>query len=578
MMINRRLFLAGSASTAALVALAACSSSDSSSGGDSDLSGLPGSDINPQERDALEDGGELKLPVNEIIAQFNPMHIDGNTHDNASVLQQFISVSNYIYADDASFTANTDYCTEFTQEEVDGKTVVTLTLNPEAKWNSGDPITYEDYVATWKAGNESDDEFTAVVASTDGWVHIESIEKGADEFQVIITFDEIFPDWGSITGGPYSAALCKDVDTFANAWKDGNVTEFSTGPFIVTNFDKTSGEITLERNDNWWGEPAKLDKVTLRVISGGQEGTAFANKEIDVLSGIIDAATYEQCEARTDGEIRQATGLQWRHFTINATTGVLADQDLRHAIVKGIDRVTMTTADLQGLPVPSEQLQLGNHIFMPAQEGYQDNTGDLAYDAEAAMADLEELGWVVPEGSEDGIREKDGEKLSIKYLRLPDVSTSATEGKILQDNMAAIGVEIKMDDTDPNDFFTRISGGEFEIVTFTWVGTPYAMANIGQIYGKDSASNYTGVYSDELEELITEIATEGDDATRREMANQADELIWDLAAVIPIYSRADYTAVPANLANYGAFGMSTVKVEDIGYLPASETEETEDSE
>ena len=136
-------------------------------------------------------------------------------------------------------------------------------------------------------------------------------------------------------------------------------------------------------------------------------------------------------------------------------------------------------ADLQGLPVPASQLLLGNHLFMPQQKGYQDNSGDLTFNKDQAIKELEELGWVLPEGKE--FREKDGQTLSIKYLRLPDTATSATEGKILQANMKDIGVEVVMDDTNNDDFFPeRVSPGKFEIVTYAWIGTPYPLANIGQ--------------------------------------------------------------------------------------------------
>ena len=569
MMINRRLFLGGSASVAALAALAACSGSgsSSSSGASATPTKLAASDINKVDRDKLQKGGELTIPIGTWIPNYNRLHIDGNTGD-ASTLASFVLGSNFIWADDASISVDKDYCTDYKEEEVDGNTVITLTLNPDAKWNSGDPINYEDYKAAWEFCNGTDDAKTAVVASTDGWDHIKSIEQGKDEFEVVTTFDGIFPDWSSVIGGAtVPAALCKDVDTFSG-WTDANNTDYWTGPFIVTSADKTKQIITLGHNPNWWGDEPLLDTVTIKVVDASQLGTAFANSEIDTVDTIIDASTYQQCQQRSDGEIRQAAGLQWRHFTMNGASGLLADQKLRQALVKGIDRETITEADLQGLPVPASQLQLGNHFFMPNDADYQDNSGDYKFNKEQAIKELEELGWTLPDGKD--YREKDGQTLSIKYLRLPDAATSATEGKVLQANMKDIGVEIVMDDTNNDDFFPeRIKKGNFEIVAFTWIGTDWPMANIGQIYGKGSASNYTGVWSEELEKLIDEVAKEADHKKRVELAQKADKIIWDEAIVTPIYSRAGYVAVPKALANYGAFGLSSGRAQDIGYTDLS---------
>ena len=134
--------------------------------------------------------------------------------------------------------------------------------------------------------------------------------------------------------------------------------------------------------------------------------------------------------------------------------------------------------------------------------------------------------------------------------------------------MKEIGVEIVMDDTNDDDFFPeRVSPGKFEIVTYAWIGTPYPLANIGQLFGKDSASNRSHVWSEALDDLISKIAVEPDPDKRIELANQADKEIWNLAAIIPIYSRADYNAVPKTLANFGSFGLSTVGYENIGYMP-----------
>ena len=541
MMINRRLFLGGTASLAALTALAACGSSKP--GSDSPVA-LTASDINPQDRSALQKGGELRIPISSMIPNYNPLHLDGNVGDNGSILQYFTGVQNWIYAEDASFTVRTEFCLDYNAEEKDGKTVVTMHLNPKAKWNSGEPIQVADYQGVWKACNGDDPTFTEMVASTDGWNSIESIEQGADQFEMITTFKSTFPDWSNVLSGfIVPATLTKDAEAF-KSWTDGSVTDHWTGPFIVTAADSTSQFLTLERNPNWWGEEALLDKVTLKAIDTNQLGTAFANKEIDVANSIIDASTYQQCQKRADAVIRQAYGTQWRHYTMNGSSGILADQKLRQALVKGIDRLTVAQADLQGLPVPASQLLLGNHLFMPQQKGYQDNSGDLTFNKDQAIKELEELGWVLPEGKE--FREKDGQTLSIKYLRLPDTATSATEGKILQANMKDIGVEVVMDDTNNDDFFPeRVSPGKFEIVTYAWIGTPYPLANIGQLFGKDSASNRSHVWSEALEDLIAKIAVETDPDKRIELANQADQEIWQLAAIIKTARQAAYAQARA---------------------------------
>ncbi len=204
---------------------------------------------------------------------------------------------------------------------------------------------------------------------------------------------------------------------------------------------------------------------------------------------------------------------------------------------------------------------LGNHFFMPNQEGYEDNS--VAFDPEGAKKDIEGLGYTLNEKS--GYYEKDGKELSFKYLRMPEVPTSNNEGLMLQAQMKDIGIKVDFDDIPSKDLFDRITPGEFEVTTFTWVGTPYPMANVGQIYGTDSGSNFSGVSDPKIDEYVKKIAEETDHEARIKLTNEVDKVIWDNVMTVPIYYRASIAAVPANLANYGATAFQTWKAEDIGY-------------
>ena len=139
-------------------------------------------------------------------------------------------------------------------------------------------------------------------------------------------------------------------------------------------------------------------------------GQAFANKEIDVLDYIFSADVYQQASGRDDAEVRQNTGLQWRHIMFNASSGPLTDKAVRQAITRACNREAIAASDLAGLPVDAKKVLLGNRFFLPVQEGYQDNSTSWGHDVEAAKKLLDDAGWVA--GS-DGVRVKDGKKLEL---------------------------------------------------------------------------------------------------------------------------------------------------------------------
>ncbi|MFP7695729.1 ABC transporter family substrate-binding protein [Trueperella sp. LYQ143] len=557
------------------LALSGCSGSKGGSeggkGGSSESSKeLPVSDYNKVDPAELQDGGTLKLAFDAYPEQFNPFHVDGNTVDIASTLAAFVSPMNWLYSKDGgSFEPNKNYVEsyEFNDKgEGDAAMVVKLKLNPSAKWNSGTPITVNDYIATWKACSHQVEGVTC--ASDDGWKQISSIEPGANEFEVVAKYSEKYPDWSAnfSTVGP--AAGLSDQATFDTGWLDAVASEkFGTGPFHITKGDPATNVITLERNPNWWGPKAKLDTVTISILKPEAKAQAYANKELDVLDMIVDSSTYATAKGRDDGAIKMSTSVQWRHLTFNSRAEALKDKKVRQAILKGIDTKDITASDLAGLPSAEMNMHLGNHFFMPDQPGYEDNS--VKYDPEGAKKDLEALGYKL---NAAGYYEKDGKTLGFKFLRIPDVPTSANEGAMLTDMMKEIGVKVEYTDIESKKFFSKVIGGEYEVTAFAWNGTPYPMANIGQIYGNPFDekgelvnSNFTGLDVPEIDKLVGEVAKETDVEKRRALTNEADKLVWENVMNVPLYYRANITAIPANLANYGSTAFESLPVENIGY-------------
>jgi peptide/nickel transport system substrate-binding protein len=534
---------------------------------------LPLSDLNPVPRDELAQGGDLRFAISLLPTNWLGLNVDGNTASGARI-DGFVLPSNWIYAEDASFEPNPNYIESYDVAEATGTEpqVVSLTLNPDAVWNSGDVIDWEDYQATWLACNGEQEDFNC--ATTDGFNQITSIEQGDSPTQVVITFATSYPDWSAIFSTVYPAEGVADATTFNEGWAGAEFNpDWHSGPFAFESLNEAERILNLVPNPNWWGDPPLLDSVSFQELQNPADVQAFANGEVDVVETMIDSNSVTQVENRPDGAIRTAGSLQWRHFTFNTEDEILQDQAVRQAIVRATNREAIAQSDLAGMPVDATQLMLGNHFFLPGQEGYADNSGEHSYDPEAAMALLDEAGWVLPDGGE--IREKDGTPLVIDYAMLTGVATSENEGKLLQSDLAAVGIQLELVNNPSDDFVAILTDGDFGIIAFAWQGTNYPMRNVRQIYGaasegsdEPSESNFARLIDPEIEELIPQIDTEPDTETRIELTNQADQLIWEEVHTLPIYRRQTFTAVPESLANFGAstFELSGFQAENIGYV------------
>jgi len=288
---------------------------------------------------------------------------------------------------------------------------------------------------------------------------------------------------------------------------------------------------------------------------------AYSNGELDAFDIGPDPNGYAVAASTAGGTIRAAAGPNWRQITFNSTAGLIADKTIRQAIVRGLDRSEIGSSDLAGIPWPAKPL--GNHVFVENQKGYVDNGADYNYDPEKAKADLDAAGWTV--GS-DGIREKDGKKLTVKFSQLVSVPVSENEAQLVQAQLKDIGIDVEIVDVATDQFSETLSNGDFEMIAFTWVGTPFPFPGIQQLYGTGSESNFAKSDLPDLDALTEKIAVELDPVKRTEEANEVDLILWDFVHTLPLYQRPELTAVREDLANFGSFGFSTTRYQDIGYM------------
>ena len=554
---------------AGALVLAACGAQNQETGGEepageASLSPVTSQDINPKDRAELSQGGEMRLSVAEFGTTWNVSSASGNNDDIVHATMPLMPIWFNVDARGVA-TPNPDYLLSST-EVSQSPTVINFKLNPKAVWGDGSPIDVDDMIASWKACNGEDTKFQC--ATTQGYDAITDIKAGADKFDATVTFKAAYPDWTSVFGGNpsvFKAESVKDAETFNNGWKDLK-NEWLSGPFKFQSFNKTEKLLTLVPNEKWWGAKPLLDKITFRAISPDATAAAFVNNEVDYFDIGPDPDAYKRASGVQDATIRKAAGPNFRHITFNSKVQNLSDLAIRQAIVRSLDRTAIGASDLAGIDWPVAPLN--NHIYMSNQDGYVDiaqQTG-LDYDPERAKADLDAAGW---KAGADGIREKDGKKLEVGFSQLVSVPVSENEALQVQNQLKDVGIKVNIVNVPLAKFFdlTVLNEHEFDMIAFSWIGTPYPFTSVKQIYGTGQEQNYAQLSMPEVDKLIEQIDVETDKAKRIDLGNQAATIIWENVHTLPLYQRPELKAVKTKLANFGAFGFSDKSFhwENVGY-------------
>ena len=552
------------AATAALgLALSGCQQANKDSGGvdsdkaDKEISGLPTTDYQKAGYDEVKDGGTLTYPITEIPASLNYYHADGAHVDNNNIYGTTLGGPVKI-KDDGTWEVDKNYA-ESVEIASEDPLVIDVKLNKDAVWEDGTPIDVDDYKAFWQTRDGKHDEFE--VASTKGYEDIEKIESGKGKHDVKVTFKTPNIDWPNYIGAFLPNEITEDADSFNKDYTKKVLP--SNGPYKADKVDTKSGVITMVKNDKWWGQEPKLDKVIFKVVSQAQQAQAYANKEIDLVDVGTDGDSYKTAGKREDGEMYKSQGMEYTHLTMNAKKGALKEQEVRDAIGHAINREAIAQAAIG--PVEAPVTLINNVTFMPGQEGYQDNTdGSLDFDQEKAKKILDDAGWKEGDG---GVREKDGEKLQFKIVVPADTASNAQRAEQVMKDLNEIGFKVEIETVPVAAYFAdHVLNGNFEMATFTWQGTAFPISSGSNLfYPADSAQNHSKISSDAIGEKFKAATKTLDPAEAKKLANEGDAEVLKLKPLIPFYPTPYVWGVRNDVLNLGPRQLETPDWTEIGF-------------
>lgn len=488
------------------------------------------------------EGGDVIFGHEQEPAILNSMLVEGNLRATSLVTRTML-LSAY------EVTPEFDYVPQLLDGEAeveggedgeDGEPfTVTWRILEEAAWSDGTPISADDFQFTYDTiMNEEFD-----ITSREGYDRIVETEV-VDDKTWRATFDEPFAPYRTLFAvDPILPAHVLEGEDFNTVWNDGIVDPatgdpIASGPFEFGEWERGQ-QITVERNPTYWGEAAPLDQITFRYIEetptlvqqirGGEINLFDPQPQIDLI---------DQLESIDGVEVQTDAGPQWEHIDFNFDNPALANQYVREAIIRGIDREALVEQLVQGVNPEAGVLQ--NAIFVENQDQYEPHWDIYEFDPEAAVALLEDNGCTRPD--EGGTFECDGEELSFRY-----VSTSGNERRelmfeVVQSYMADIGIELTADFSEPaQSLGTQLPEGDYDLINFGWVGSPDPFGG-DTIFMCDGDLNYNGYCNEEATELIASNTAILDEDERWAVYNEADELIAADVPLVPLFQTPEVLA------------------------------------
>ncbi|MFC9560201.1 TIGR04028 family ABC transporter substrate-binding protein [Agromyces sp. NPDC056965] len=322
----------------------------------------------------------------------------------------------------------------------------------------------------------------------------------------------------------------------------GSSTEIiGSGPFVITD-EEIGTTLHLEaREDYDWAPPsfehqgrAHLDAIDLVVTpeDSVRIGSLLAG-QADVIRYVqafdeaqVSGAGFEVVAAPTRG-VNNSIGLRF-------TNPLLSDVRVRQALVHGVDaQEVVDTIFTENYPVATSQLA-------STAAGYTDESKELAFDPDLSEELLDEAGWEV---GADGIREKDGERLSLTVYEAKPQPLSKQTLELVSQQLAKIGVELNVKAADAGSYAADILDPLKTPLYHSMVGR----ADNDVIKSQYFTKNRNTLLSNDakLDELLTAVASEPDAAARDEASAAVQDYLTEQAYVIPLFEEPQvYGAAP----------------------------------
>lgn len=448
-------------------------------------------------------------------------------------------------------------------------TSITWKLKSGLVWSDGSAVTSADvkFTADYCMHPEGG---CAQGAKFDGVTAVDIV----DDLTVKVTFNQPKPNpYGPFMGGQspiiQAAQFAECLGARAPECTDANFGPIGTGPFVVTDF-RPNDVIQMEANQNY-RDPDKpaFAKLTFK---GGGDATAAGRAVME--TGEFDYAWNMQLAPDVLAKMAEggkgvpiaAFGTLVERLEMNMTNPspdlpegergtvanphpFLTDMAVRQALSMAIDRELLVEVGYGQAGRPTCNL-------VPAPALYaSDNTDCLTQDIAGANALLDSAGWAV--GS-DGVREKDGVRLSILY----QTSTNAVRQDfqaLIKQWWSEIGVETELRNLDASVFFGGDPGSpdtfqkfyaDVEMYANNFDGTDpqaylaaYRCGNEPKPSSQWQGENINRYCDPAYDALIDELARTGELSKRGEIAKKMNDMLTkDTYTIVPLVDRGRVSA------------------------------------
>lgn len=405
-------------------------------------------------------------------------------------------------------------------------TVWTFHLRPGVRFHDGTPLDAEAVVFSFERQRDPFHPYHR--PDFDYWENsykkiIEKIEA-IGPLTVRITIERPYaPFLASLAMFPVSIVSPTAVQRLGD---DFSRNPIGTGPFRFASW-VPGDRIVLERNEDYWGEPPRLERLVFRTIPDARQRlVALEGGAIDVAYALLPEE-LQFVELHPELRLARVAGQNVAYLAMNTQHPPLDDVNVRRAVNHAVNKIPIVKLVYQGLGVPA------SGPLPPTIWSWRGDVVDYPYDRGRARRLLDEAaaaGRFVP-----------GRKLRFYVPRTPRTYLPDPErvARVIQRNLAEVGIDTELVVQDFARHLADVQSGRHDLCLLGWAGDNGDPDNFLFLLDRSNtvpgqARNVAFYQNAELHGLLVYARETLDRAERERLYLRAQEIVAADAPWVPL--------------------------------------------
>ncbi|MGD9117303.1 MAG: peptide ABC transporter substrate-binding protein [Dehalococcoidia bacterium] len=414
-------------------------------------------------------------------------------------------------------------------------------LREDVFFHDGRQVTADDFkyswerACAWETGSQTAATYLGDIVGAEEMLSGASTELSGvrvlDEFTLEVTIDAPKSYFLSKLTYPTAHVVDRaDVEAGGMWWHQPN----GTGPFELERW--VDGDtLILAKNELYYGEMAKVDQVVFQ-LWGGTPMNMYELGEIDA-TGVGTAYTYKVTDEAGSfyDQLSITSELSFYYIGFNTDQPPFDDANIRRAFSLAIDKEKLISLVFAGV------MQAAYGVLPPGIPGYNEGLVGLEYDVEEALELIANSSY----GSVDNLP-----PITLTTAGWGGLIAADTESLVYQwrENL---GVEVTVRQLEPEAFLYHLDEERDEMFYTGWIADyPHPQDFLEILFGSGAENNYGGYNNPDFDALLEAAAAETDYELSLALYQQAEQMLVEDAACLPLCFGVNYVLVKPYVSGY----------------------------